>query len=678
MGLVLTACGGGQDAAGKLLADTAVPALSDTTVTETPVTETAASITTADDFTLYVSPSTFLSAESQARFALDVDERIAEEEQTEPDSIEVTISAADAIDLRALYCELRYDPEQYSPAGVEHLDWVDGDTDPAAGGDMLTLEVTSEPGVVHLGQVLANWDERAGLSGGAELARVRFVREPCAVADLARSASSALTSDAVRPELVVDISNEQFRWDYNYPGDYDQNGLVGVSDLTPLGAHLGEHGEDAIWEWDAEERRYISLGPGFAAGSPGAVIDVNRDSWITVSDITAIGMHFSEGVTSFNLYQSLYPDLDMPISSGGANLVESVGSFAYRDALKTVDPRHFFLSAPLIELHSGMGYWLRPVFNGQEGTPSNFARYYSLAQTGIALDVQPDTYLEGAALGGARVDVTYGADGLMADVYLTGAENLRYFAGELHYSSSLFALDYGLTTNGELHRPPAFSGSYGGLPHSAETIPFYSSLKPAYSGEGYLARLVFKQQPDTSCITPHLPSQFLHANLLCPWFTGGTVKKLRWYYQNTGDTNQDGGVWVDDFIAIERFFNSYVPYHDSWDDEPWIYVESIESVADVNNNGLVTVNDVTELGMNLGSTITGYYIYMGDDPAAEPGPEPIGYVSFTEAIGDPFGERLRFEFQVANPVEGQQLWVRPELNGEIGALYEDFAVLIDD
>ena len=667
MGLVLTACGGGQDAAGKLLADTTVPALSDTTMTQTPIAETAASVTTADGFSLYVSPDTFLSAESKARFALDIDE------QAEPDIVAVTISAENATDLRALYCEMHYDPSQYSPTSVEHLGWVDELPGPA---ELLTLDVASAPGVVHLGQVLTNWDERDGLTGNAELARVQFSREAFAVADLARSASSALTSDAVRPELVVDISNEQFIWDYNYPGDYDQNGLVSVSDLTPLAVYLGEQGEDEIWEWDAEERRYLNLGPGFAAGSTAAVIDVNNDNWITINDITAIGMYFGEGIESFNLYQSLYPDLDMPASSGGANLVKCLGNYTYCDSLRTSDPRNYYLSAPLENPQSDMAYWLRPVFNEQEGTPSNFARYYNLAQTEIMLDVQPDTYLEEAALGGARVDVSYGADGLIVDIYLTGAENLRYFAGELHYNSSLFALDYGLVTTSELHHVPTFDGGYGGLPHSAEIIPFYSSLWPAYSGEGYLARLVFKQQPDTACITPYLPNQFLHSNLMCPWYTGGTVKKLRWYYQNTGDTNQDGGVWFDDFIAVVRFFNCHVPEFNYADDEPWMYAEFIESVADINNDGFVLVNDLTQFSACLGSSITGYYVYMGEDPTAEPWPEPLGYLSLSEASGDPFNERLRFEFQVANPVTGQLLWVRPELNGEIGALYEDFAVLI--
>jgi len=74
-------------------------------------------------------------------------------------------------------------------------------------------------------------------------------------------------------ELVDDGSSQRLEWTYVNVGDYDQNGEVGVSDLTPIGLYFNKGIDDPLW-------------------SAARLADGNGDGLITVSDITPIGQNF--------------------------------------------------------------------------------------------------------------------------------------------------------------------------------------------------------------------------------------------------------------------------------------------------------------------------------------------------------------------------------------------------
>jgi hypothetical protein len=74
----------------------------------------------------------------------------------------------------------------------------------------------------------------------------------------------------------------ELTWSYTNPGDYNQDGLVNVSDLTPVGQHFGaQYGQD---DWPAAQ-----------------VADGNHDGAITLSDVTPIGVNYFSRVDGYIL-----------------------------------------------------------------------------------------------------------------------------------------------------------------------------------------------------------------------------------------------------------------------------------------------------------------------------------------------------------------------------------------
>src|SRR5438552_196800 len=53
------------------------------------------------------------------------------------------------------------------------------------------------------------------------------------------AASTSTNNAAAAPSSYYDVTHT-LSWYYALPGDYDQNGEVNISDLTPLGVHFGQ------------------------------------------------------------------------------------------------------------------------------------------------------------------------------------------------------------------------------------------------------------------------------------------------------------------------------------------------------------------------------------------------------------------------------------------------------
>src|SRR5207248_232874 len=83
-----------------------------------------------------------------------------------------------------------------------------------------------------------------------------------------------------------------FAWTYRNKGDYDQNGLVAISDLTPLGSHLGASSSDSDWL------------------SSSQVADGDGNGLISISDITPIGANFQGSVDGYDLEQTTTPAVE--------------------------------------------------------------------------------------------------------------------------------------------------------------------------------------------------------------------------------------------------------------------------------------------------------------------------------------------------------------------------------
>jgi len=121
-----------------------------------------------------------------------------------------------------------------------------------------------------------------------------------------RIVSTPPTGDAnvVDDLVLIDYGSEVYSlsWHYRNSGDYDQDGTVGISDITPIAMHYGE----------AVEEEYSLLD----------VIDGSGNEVIDIADITPIAMNYASEVAGYSIQgadnlEGPFPEIStVPFSAG--------------------------------------------------------------------------------------------------------------------------------------------------------------------------------------------------------------------------------------------------------------------------------------------------------------------------------------------------------------------------
>jgi PKD repeat protein len=188
----------------------------------------------------------------------------------------------------------------------------------------------------------------------AELSRVLAERDAAAT----RTASTPPMGETSATVLTYNASASTLAWRYYSHGDYNQDGLVGISDLTPLGQHYGEGSP-------------LGAGQPFPPDSLGAVIDGNGDGIINISDITQIGQNYGVLVAGYRIYASevTYP---YPVEPAGPNregamLLDTVDMDAGSDI--PGERRRFY--SQVVPTEEEQYYWVRPYHESADGVASN-------------------------------------------------------------------------------------------------------------------------------------------------------------------------------------------------------------------------------------------------------------------------------------------------------------------
>ncbi|MBN2083215.1 hypothetical protein JW859_13535 [bacterium] len=169
-----------------------------------------------------------------------------------------------------------------------------------------------------------------------------------------RTVSGPPDLNSAAAELHWDPTAQDFSWYYAHPGDYNQDGLVTVSDITPLGVNFN------------------AAGP-FSEDSALAMVDGNSDGLITVNDITPIGQNFSKSLERYQVFHSNdlsdYPASNLADNGAGATLLGTVQ--LVNNPLLANHRRLFTLH---LASPPATGYaWVRPLSSEHvPGTPSNY------------------------------------------------------------------------------------------------------------------------------------------------------------------------------------------------------------------------------------------------------------------------------------------------------------------
>ncbi|MBN2083552.1 CotH kinase family protein [bacterium] len=190
--------------------------------------------------------------------------------------------------------ELSYDPAALCVASIERGDYF-GPAD-------LYLTVDSRPGLAAVGGY--RFDPQLVFAEPVLVARVIFA------AGAAGHAVSVLpTGDNARPRAfeLTDAGDgtAALSWWHHNTGDYNQDGEVGLGDITPVGVHFNSGAGDADWD-----EAYLA--------------DGDNNGLVLASDLTPIGANFLTRISGYTIEQGTSADgpftqvADVPLSAGTA------------------------------------------------------------------------------------------------------------------------------------------------------------------------------------------------------------------------------------------------------------------------------------------------------------------------------------------------------------------------
>lgn len=188
---------------------------------------------------------------------------------------EVIISVEGAKELKGAIFTLTYPNSSYHPVAVDFGGFL------GAKDEVISLSVTDRAGEVPVGIVKIHPDEVTGANGDGIIARVSFASGGLA----SKSVSAPPVGNHNKPKNLTIIETGtpgtfQLMWNEMHVGDYDNNGIVNISDITPIAMHYGQ-----------------------AAGlHPAVELITGGEGVVGVANITGIAQNFGTSLEGYNVY----------------------------------------------------------------------------------------------------------------------------------------------------------------------------------------------------------------------------------------------------------------------------------------------------------------------------------------------------------------------------------------
>jgi hypothetical protein len=151
-----------------------------------------------------------------------------------------------------------------------------------------------------------------------------------------------------------------------------------------------------------------------------------------------------------------------------------------------------------------------------------------------------------------------------------------------------------------------------------------------------------------------------------PAFYDEDANEVYWYYSLKGDCDQNGVVTIGDLSRLGNYLGSTVTAADQ---------DKAIAAADCDGNGEVNINDLSAMGPNLNKQLVRYRVWVRPDYAPDYPFDSDTVVPAQDAIQDyanstgvPVQDHLRYAIDTTG-FESQWLWVQEELGqGELGRL----------
>lgn len=206
----------------------------------------------------------------------------------------VSIRISEASGLKGAFASLNYPASKYHPVRASFGDFV------GTGSETISLAVTDRPGVVPAGIVKLNPGTAQGVSGSGVMLTVWFAD---GAASRMKSVSSAPGGNCNKPTDLSLIpgggaGEYNLEWHERNTGDYDNSGVVGVTDITPIAQNYG------------------SAVPVDDDDSALALVDGDGSNTIGVTDITPIAQNFGSQLAGYNIYISGVGPMENPVDAG--------------------------------------------------------------------------------------------------------------------------------------------------------------------------------------------------------------------------------------------------------------------------------------------------------------------------------------------------------------------------
>ncbi len=227
------------------------------------------------------------------------------------------------------------------------------------GTDSQSEATTSSKAKVDVAGALAKLDALAS-PPGVEAARFAALksalRSALASRGCGRIVAAAATGAANRPWAIeaglTDEGDFQLRWRGANLGDYSNDGVVGIADVTPLAAHFG-----ATPLYD-DEGLPVALGDNEYL----AYVDGDGDGVVGVGDITPLASHFGAVLAGYRVYLGLQAEGESAISWSESWLTppgspDSLWTVPFNPSRESGELQRYSFVAPKVDDFKGAVYF---------------------------------------------------------------------------------------------------------------------------------------------------------------------------------------------------------------------------------------------------------------------------------------------------------------------------------